>query len=823
MTTITLGVAAVVAINGYRANTLRSVRLEARNLLGADLRVSSGRVLPDSVRAVLDSVAATGVPISDVVSTVTVALSATGRTRLVQLRAITGAYPYYGAVETEPTGLWPTLARGGIALAEPAVLVALGIQPGDSLRIGNLWITLAGTTPTLPPELSFRSAIGPRVFIAGGDLQATGLIGFGSLVRHESFLAMPDEAAVRSFERTHRRLFRRSGVSSESATEQAEDMAEGLDFLGRFLGLVGLMALLLGGLGVASAVHVFVADRRSTVAVLRCLGARQRTTFAAYLLQAALLGLAGALAGAVLGVAVQLALPQLLGDALPFRTTFRLEPGPILAGVGAGVWVAVVFALLPLLAIRSISPLAALRYEVDPPTRRRDPLRILAFLALIASVVALCIWQAPTPRNGLAFAGGICATLLVLWGAARVGIAATRRLLPRRAAFTVRQGVASLFRPHNQTVAVTSALGFGVYLVVALWTVQHNLVRALRPGAPGGQPNLVAFDIQTDQRAAVESILRRHGAQGPSGVPIVTARIAAINGRSVRAILSDRAARSVQPWTVRREYRNTYRDTLTASETLVSGEWWQGPRAEGTPARISIEQELAGDLAVTLGDSITWDVQGVEIESIITSLRAVDWARFDTNFFVVFEAGVLESAPQSVVLITHVPDERARAEAQRDIVMAYPNISIVDVATIQAALERIVGNAILAIRFMAIFSVAAGIVVLVGAVSASRFQRVRESVLLRTLGATRRQIRRILLTEYATLGLLAGAVGTGLGTLAGALVVARVFEMDFVLPVAPVFGALLGVTVLAAAVGLANSREALRKTPLAALRDAEST
>jgi putative ABC transport system permease protein len=305
-------------------------------------------------------------------------------------------------------------------------------------------------------------------------------------------------------------------------------------------------------------------------------------------------------------------------------------------------------------------------------------------------------------------------------------------------------------------------------------------------------------------------------------VPIVTARIAAINGRSVRDILSDRATRRVQPWTVRREYRNTYRDTLTASETLVSGAWWDGPRPAGTPARISLEQELAADLAVTVGDNITWDVQGVEIESIITSLRTVDWARFDTNFFVVFEPGVLESAPQSVVLVTHVPDERARAEAQRDIVTDYPNISLVDVATIQVALERIIGNAILAIRFMAVFSVAAGIVVLIGAVSASRFQRVRESVLLRTLGATRRQIRRILLTEYATLGLLAGAVGTALGTVAGALVVSRVFEMDFILPLAPMFVALVGVTALAAGVGLANSREALRKTPLAVLRDAES-
>ena len=821
MGTITLGVAAVVAINGYRANTLRSVRLEARNLMGADLRISSGSELPDSVVAVIDSLAASGVPVSNVVSTVTVALSPTGATRLVQLRAITGGYPYYGEVQTEPAGLWPALADGGIVLAEPAVLIALGIEVGDSIRIGAAWFPVAGTTPTLPPEVSFRSAIGPRVFIPGRDLAATGLIGFGSLVRHETFVMMPDEAGVRRFERAHRGLFRRSGVSSESATEQAEDLAEGIDFLGRFLGLVGLMALLLGGLGVASAVHVFVAERRTTVAVLRCLGARQRTTFATYLVQAGLLGLGGAAVGAVLGVLVQMLLPHLLGGTLPFRTAFRLEVVPIVAGVATGVWVALAFALLPLLEIRSIPPLAALRYEVEHRARRRDPLRALAMVALLGSVVALSVWQAPSARDGLAFAAGIVATLFVLWLAARMAIAVTRRMLPRRAGFTLRQGVASLFRPHNQTVAVTIALGFGVFLVVTLWTVQHNLIGAMAPDAAEEQPNLVAFDIQPDQNSNVETILRGHGAERPGSVPIVTARIAAINGMPVRRILADRETRRVQPWAVRREYRNTYRDSLTTSEVLVAGEWWDAPRPADEPARISVEQDLAGDLGVGIGDEITWDVQGVEIESRITSLRTVDWARFDTNFFVVFEPGVLESAPQSMVLVTRIADDRSRALAQRDIVLAHPNVSLVDVATVQAAIERIVGNATLAIRFMAIFSVAAGVVVLAGAVSASRFQRMRESVLLRTLGATRSQIRRILVTEYASLGLLAGAVGTVLGTVAGALVVARMFEMDFELPVLPLVLALVGVTLLATLTGLAGSRESLRRTPLAVLREAD--
>lgn len=817
MVTITLGVAALVAINGYRENAQRSVREEARNLLGADVKLSAGRPLGEPVRALLDSAGAAGIPVADVVGTVTVALAGNGNTRLVQLRAVTGGYPFYGAVETEPAGLWDALGDAGIAIVEPAVLIALGIEPGDSIRIGTLWLPVAGVAPALPPEMSFRAAIGPRVFIAGADLAGTGLIGFGSLVRHEAYLALPGADGAGRFVEEHRQFLRVNEVAVETADGEAADIARGLEWLGRFLGLVGLMALLLGGLGVGSAIHVFIAGRRSTVAVLRCIGATQRTTFAAYLFQAALLGLAGAMLGAVIGVAVQALLPLLLDAALPFRTTFRFEPGPVIAGIATGAWVAVMFALLPLLEIRRIPPLAALRVEVEPPAAGRDPARTAAFTALLGSIVLLSIWQAPSIREGLAFAAAIAGALAVLWVAARMAIAIARRSLPRRAAFTLRQGVAGLFRPHNQTVAVTVALGFGMFLVAAIWTVQHNLLGMLRPGEPGKQPNLVAFDIQPDQVEGVRTILQSHGATAGDAVPIVTARIAAINGITTRALL-DRSD-GPEPWTLRREYRNTWRDTLTDAETLVAGEWWADTRPPGALPRISVEQDLAGDLDVTVGDTIVWDVQGIEIATEVASLRAVDWARYDTNFFVVFEGGVLDAAPHAWVMLAHLDDAGARARAQRDIVLASPNVSIVDVATVQETITRIVDRTALVIRFMALFSVVAGIIVLGGAISASRFQRVRESVLLRTLGATRRQIRHILLTEYATLGLLAGIVGTLLGGVAGALLVTRVFDLSLSVPFSRLALAVIAVAVLAAVIGVINGGEATRRTPLAALRE----
>jgi putative ABC transport system permease protein len=436
--------------------------------------------------------------------------------------------------------------------------------------------------------------------------------------------------------------------------------------------------------------------------------------------------------------------------------------------------------------------------------------------------------------------------------------ALTRRFFPRRARFVVRQGIASLFRPHNQTAAVTVSLGFGVFLIATLWTVQRNLLDWIRVEASDSAPNLVAFDIQSDQRADIASLFEANGVPSPEFTPIVTARIAAINGRESRDILEDSLARrEIEGWTLRREYRNTYRSNLTDTEELVAGEWFDGTpappasgqteeeprgrgrrrrssRAENAPApvrtpppadasslpRVSMEREVAAGLGVGVGDVITWDVQGVRVETRIASLRTVDWARFETNFFVVFEPGILEDAPQNFVALVRVPDATARARVQRDVVRAHTNVSIIDIALVQETLTRIVDKAALAIRFMALFSVIGGGIVLLGAIAASRFQRMRESVLLRALGATRRQVVQVLFTEYAALGAMAGLVGVTLGGIASWALITQVFEIDFTAPLATLVGLWAIVAALAVAIGLVNSREVLNRTPLAVLRDA---
>ena len=825
---IAVGIAALVAINSFRAQLLQSVEDESRTLLGADLRISSGRPLPDSVQAVLDSTTAAGVPLATVTSTVSVALSSAGLTRLVQVRGVEGPYPFYGAIETNPAGLWGALGDSHDALVDPALLLAVEARVGDTLRIGLSAFRIAGTLTKGPVELGPQSLIAPRVYIARQWLGEAGLIQFGSLVTYEAFLRIEDAEELQGFGDRYHSFFERQQVNETTAEEQSEQIGEGLEWMTRFLGLVGLTALLLGGLGVASSVNVFVKQKRRTIATLRCLGATPRTAFLAYLLQAALLGLIGSLAGVLLGLIVQALLPAVLGPLLPVSVRFRVDVPQILGGLLIGVWVATVFALLPLLEVRSVSPLQALRQDVEPEPARRDPLQWLVALAVIGSVALLAVMQAPMIRIGLLYTGALLVGLGALRSVAGLLMKATRRWFPHRASFVVRQGVGSLFRPANQTAAVIVALGFGVYLIAANWTVQRNLLDTIQPRAAGDQPNLVAFDIQPDQTGPLGRVFAAAGLEPPELVPIVPARIVSLRGRDADAILNSTEAREIEPWALRREHRNTFRARLTGTEELIEGEWWDESQAPPLPAdtgasrpvRVSVEEDIAKALDIRLGDAITWDIQGIRLESRVTSFRRVDWARLETNFFFVFEPGRIGDVPATYVTLARVPDPDRRAALQRDIARALPNVSTIDVAVVQETITRVIRRVAWAIRFIAVFVLVGGIVVLAGAIAAGRFQRARESALLRTLGATSRQASRILLTEYAALGSLAGLTGVALGSTAAWAMTRWVFEVPFRLPFLALATLWLGVAGLATLIGTLSSRGMLRRPPLAALREA---
>lgn len=816
---ITLGVAALVAVRSFREDVERSVRDQARVLLGADAKLEADRPLPDSVGVVLDSLRGAGAETADVVRTVSmVSAPRTGAVRLLQVWAVDGGWPFYGPVDDEPAGAWSARDSTGV-LVDRAVLIQLGdLVPGDTLTVGRARVVLRGVVDDLPTDPGFQSAVGPRVWVSPATLAASGLLGFGSLARWETYVRHDDRAGLEGVDERYDALLEATGVEYTTASQRARRMTRAVEFLGRYLGLVGLGALLLGGIGVASAIHVFVKERVSQVAVLRCLGARQGGVFLAYLLQAGALGLAGAAGGVVLGVAVQLALPALLAGVLPVDVEPRISWSTAAAGLGVGVWVAVVFALLPLLAVRDVPPLRAFRQSVEGPSRPWALSRWITVAALAASVVGLSVLEAPRPAEGLAFAGGLALATAVLWAAGWGIIALARRWFPASAPYPVRQGFSNLFRPGNQTVSVTLALGFGAFIVGTVLQVQGNLGRELAFDAAAGQPDLLLFDVQSHQVASVLDLLPP--GSGAEATPLVSARLTAIDGVAVDSLRLEGGEDAPAGWAVRREYRHTWRDTLTNAEALVEGAWW--PDADPAPdgvARISMETELAADLGVGLGSRLTWSVDGVAVPSVVTSLRTVEWDRFQTNFFVVFEPGPLDAAPATWVVLARVGEGEALARVQRDLVAAHPNVSALDLGRIQEAVETILSRARQAVTFLAGFAALAGLVVLAGSLAASRHQRLREGALLKTLGARRGQLLTVFFSEYLALGILAALTGLVLSTGAAWLLVGGLFELPFQAAPGVLAGIAGAVALLTVVTGLGSSRGLLRRPPLPVLRE----
>jgi putative ABC transport system permease protein len=837
LSAISLGVAALVAVQGFASNMQREVREQARAMLGADVQLSSRAPFGPLSEEVLDSFAAEGVEISRVTSFTSMARHPdSGSTRLVQVRAAEPGFPFYGTIETQPAGQWATLHDGRNVVVDPALLVALGAEIGDSITIGEASFRIAGELQRLPGDIEVASSFAPRVFMPAAYLDETELLGFGARVEYEAFLRTPDAAVAASIDDDYRPVWRAERVRSRTLEDQQEQMEEALGSLAGYLGLVGVFALLLGGIGVASAMSAYMARKVDSIAVLRCIGATSRQVFGIYVLQAAVMGLAGAVVGVMLGGAVQWLLPRMLAGLLPVDVQIRLDGTAVATGLLVGTWAAVAFALLPLLQVRGVSPLSALRRRVEPlPLATRDPLRSVAWAVLAFSVLLLVMYQAGQVLVGLAVAAGIGGTLLVLWLAARAVTRLLRRSPRGGLPYTLRQGVANLHRPGNQTVTVALALGFGVFLIATLILTQANILRPLMVDTDS-RANLIFFDVQADQVEPVQQILADRDLQLVQSVAMVTMRVAAVKGQPVqRFTLTQEELASLQEggpnarrdeqrsprnWAQLREYRSTFRDAPTDSEQLLAGRWWDGSRDEQSDVyELSLERDVAEQLGVGIGDRVDWDVQGVRISTVVTSLRAVDWARLEPNFFAVFEPAALRDAPQMWVLLARAEDAAERAIVQRDVVASHPNVSVIDLTLVQRALDDVIGRVSLVIRFLAGFSVATGFIVLLGAVATGRLQRIRESVLLKTLGATRRQIGAILLTEYALLGALAVVVGIGLSLVAAWGLARFLFEVPFAAEPLPLVALAVGIATLSALVGLSGSREVFRSTPMEALRE----
>ncbi len=825
-----LGVAALVAIRSFGINLQAAVESQAREVFGSDLQVRRDAPFTAAQTALLDSLAAENPGAVQRETTFPsmarfpAAAGGEGRARLVQVRALDGPWPLYGTPDLAPVGATPPDG----ALVDATLLFQMGAAVGDSVQIGNVTYPVAARVDGVPGQTDIAALVGPRIYVPLAGLDST-LLSFGSRARYlTAFRFDDDAAAVASV--TPR--LEAASLRYETADEQQADVSDASSSLERFLSLVGFVALLLGGVGVASAMGLYVREKAETVATLRCLGLSSRRVFVVYTIQAVALGVVGAVLGAALGVAVQRLLPLVLGAFLPVDVSNALAPRALLEGVVVGVAAAVLFALLPLAGVRRVPPLRALRS--DARAGGIDPLQIALVVLLVGAVGAFAWLQTESVAGAASFVGGTAAVFALLALTATAVRAAVRRLVRPGLPWAWRQGLANLHAPGNQTLVLLLTLGLGVFLVLALGLVQRSILDQIAaPRADGADgPNLVLFDVQPEQRDGVRQLLARQNLPVLGETPLVSMRLTALDGQPVDSLVdrSDRnAARAArrpggddapgpERWALTREYRSTYRAEQTDGETVTEGRWVASVAPDAAVVPVSLEADLAGDLGVGLGSRLTWDVGGVPVESEITSLRRVDWARPQPNFFAVFPAGPLDAAPQTLIVLTRTAGPEASARAQSALVDAFPTVSAVDVAQVLALVDRVLGRVAFVLRFMALFAVGTGLVVLAGAVRVALAQRTREAVLLRTLGASRAQVRRILTAEYALLGLLAAVTG-GVLAVGGAWALARfAFEIPFRLDPTWLAVALVAVPLLTALVGVAGSRRALSQPPLDVLR-----
>ena len=814
---IVLGIAALVAIGSFNANLQRAIDGQARTLLGADLEVTSRAALGDEAETFLASLGGVQAREQSMAAMV-VFPSRENATRLITLRAMDGAYPFYGDFVTVPAGAPARIAAGeAVAILEETLMAQFGIAAGDEIKLGDQTFVVAGSLLKIPGDNAAVAMLSPRVIIAESQLPATGLVGPQSLVRYKRFFKFDEGRDVEAMVEEMRGRFRELRLGFDTVEERKQELGQVLENVYSFLGLVGFIALFLGAIGVASAIHVYVRQKLGTVAVLRCLGASAGQAFAVYLVQGVALGIFGAGLGAAIGVAVQLSLSSVVGGLLPFEVEFFVSGAAVARGVAAGLVICVLFTLLPLLAVRRVPPLAAIRAVSAEPESGGDPWRWAVDGAIGVAVTGFAVTQSPRWEVGVGFVGALAVGFAVLAGLAK-GIAwAARRVVPAGAPYVVRQGVANLHRPNNRTVLLLLALGLGTFLIVTLTLTRATLLAQIAGSGGEGRPNLLFFDIQDDQIAELEGILAREEAPLEASAPIVTMKVMSLKGRSVAEVLGD-PDNAVPGWTLRREYRSTFRGELGASEKLLEGEFTGEVAADVDVVPISLERDLAKDMGLGLGDEIEWDVQGLPLRTRVTSLREVEWRRMEPNFFVVFPRGVLEAAPKFFVAATKVDSPADSARVQQAVVSALPNVSAIDLQLIIETLDSVFSRVQFVIQFMAAFTVITGIIVLAGAILSGRFQRLREAVLLRTLGATARQLWQIQLVEYAILGVLAAVVGCGLAVGANLALAYFVFDTVGVWAVGTLAWAVLAVTTVTLVTGLLASRGVANHPPLEVLR-----
>ena len=848
---VAIGVGAIVALRSVIQSVRTGLMSEARMMIASDVIVSSNRPWTPETLAEIDKRLAEAPVLArtESVETTTMVRAEHGRdvARMVELRGVEAPFPFYGTLTLRDGAAYSHgLVRGRGALVGPELLVQLGVEQGDRIMIGGQPFTVRGVIAQEPGRRVGAFSFGSRVIVDLADLRNTGLLTFGSRAMNQILLKVRDDGVTPLADRLREDGMRDRFVWARSYKALEDDIGEDLERSENYLSLVGFIIVVLGGIGVWSVTRVFVQQKIRSVAILKCLGATTQYVLATYVLQVVLLALSGSLMGVVLAAVAIASIPDSLTAAFA-GLEYGLTMSGVLQGLAVGVLVSVLFALVPLLEVRRVKPLLLLRGGIEQPAgpaprvdssgsgslpgrwaarawqwlRSLDWAQVVATVLVTAALVGVASWQAASLEAGAIVSIGFAVVAIVLYAAAWLIVRAVGPLAGARW-FPLRHAVLSLRRPGNQTRVILLAVGLGSFFVLGVRALQQNLIAEFEMDSIRAGADLFLVDVQRDQVDGVAKLLaaRQEPDAGPARlVPTMRARVTAVHGKDVSLEnYSDVRGRG----SLAREYVITYRSNLEANEQIVEGEFWTGQPALPVDAEqeVSIEFSIHERFNINVGDLMRFDVLGRNIDARVKSIRRVQWEDSRSGgFMFVFRPGALAGAPHTFIGFVKGPsDQAARARLQHELISVYPNVTAIDGREILTRIKTVVDNVIFAISIVGGVALFSGVLILVGAVAMTKFQRVYEAAILRTLGASTRTLGTMLALEYCALGLLAGTIGA-----AGALglswaVTKYLFEIPWEpAPLLLSIGTLL-TAALVGTIGVVSSADVLRKKPLSTLR-----
>jgi len=868
---IALGVGALVGVALFSTNVERAVTREARGLMGGDLEIRLSRPMSGKGETVLRSLADRGIAVLHISELAGMAAVASDRpalqTQIVELKAVEPGYPFYGHLQVEParplmellsqsTCLEPRTSNSNPdrslhlslvtrhetcygAIVQQSLLIRLGLSVGDRFKVGEATFTITGLVRKEPDRVAGPFTLGPRVMISREGLAAAELIKPGSRVRERYLVKLPQTMPAQPLLYELRGRLAGESARVTSYRDAQPQLKQFLDQLTRYLGLIGLTALFIGGIGVATTIHAFIREKLQTIAILKTVGAESGAVIRTYLLQALLLGTIGSLAGAALGAGLQYALPPLasglfgaeLMAQLNFSSAYSLSSlPPILKGVALGILTTLLFTLWPLLGIREISPARIIRHDVQADESERswqqrlglcDHVRLLTACSIAGGLAGLAVWQAGNWRIGLLFIGALAVAVTLLTLSAWLLVRAIKTL-PAPRSVAIRHAIRNLHRPGSQAVGVMVSVGIGVMVIIAVSLLERTLVDQVGESRPVDSPSFFFIDIQPDQEEALLRLLReRTQDPAPHTTPLVRSRLHAINGRPVAATEESDGGRDKQDrrknWYLTREYVLTFLQDLPKDNNVIKGEWWKPGQRFSKPL-VSIEEDAAKNLGLDVGSTIEFEIQGTIVAAEVSSIRKVEWGNFSTNFYMIFSPGSLAGAPFTYVATVRVASEQ-EVPLQQAVVAAFPNVTAINIGDVLDNFARILDRLALAIRAIAVFCILAGALVMATALAATRYRRLYESVVLKALGATRGLVAQSFAVEYALLGAAAGLIGTALASLLSWTVLKFILEdVAWTLQPGVLVIGFISTVLLSLVVGFLSTFRILGQRPLAVLR-----